>query len=316
MRPMRLVLLPILAASLVPLGAAPSGVTFEKGDNQIEVRIDGKPFTTYFFAPDLPRPFFHPVRAADGRVVTRGYPMLKDVPAEAKDRDHPHHRSLWFTHGDVDGVDYWGEAGKVPGRIVHRSVDQMKEGKRGVLALTREWIDNTGHVVLTEKETVTFQGDATRRSIDFDIVLQPKEREVVFRDTKEGSFAIRLATPLKERNGGTITNSRGAVGESNTWGKPAEWVDYTGELEGSKVGVAILNHPASFRHPTTWHVRAYGLFAANPFGLRDFTGDKSKDGSHRLAPGQTLRFRYRVLVHPGTTAQIADEYKRYLAEVK
>ncbi|PYV19327.1 MAG: hypothetical protein DMG07_02115 [Acidobacteria bacterium] len=305
----------LVAARVHP---ASTGVTFEKGDNRIDVNIDGKPFTTYYYASDLPRPFFHPVRAADGRVVTRGFPMIADAPGEAKDRDHPHHRALWFTHGDVDGVDYWGEAAKVQGRIVHRSIDTLSAGKRGVLAVTRDWIDNTGRKTLVEKEEVAFQGDATRRIVDFRIDLRPAEGAVVFRDTKEGSFAIRLATPLKEQNGGAITSSRGAVGEKNCWGKPADWVDYSGTLDGAKLGVAIMDHPASFRHPTTWHVRAYGLFAANPFGLRDFTGDKAADGSHRLEPGKHLVLRYRVLVHPGSTAEanIAAEYQRYLQEVK
>src|SRR5262249_29930837 len=100
--------------------------------------------------------------------------------------------------------------------------------------------------------------------------------------------------------------------------KPADWVDYSGTLEGEKLGVAILDHPSSFRHPTTWHVRAYGLFAANPFGLRDFTGDKSQDGSYKLEMGKHLVLSYRVLIHPGdvATANIAEEYKRYVAEVK
>jgi hypothetical protein len=308
-----------LALAAAPLHPASDGVTFQKGDNTIDVMIDGKPFTTYYHAADLPRPFFHPLRSAGGRVITRGFPMIKDAPAEAKDRDHPHHRSFWFTHGDVDGVDYWGENAKVQGRIVHRSVDSMKAGKRGVLTVTRDWIDNTGKKTLVEKEQLTFQGDASRRLIDVRIDLTPVDHAVVFRDTKEGSFSIRLATPLKEQNAtGVITNSKGAVSEKNCWGKPAEWVDYSGTLEGEKLGVAILDHPTSFRHPTTWHVRAYGLFAANPFGLRDFTGDKSQDGSYKLEMGKHLVLSYRVLIHPGdaAAANIAEEYKRYVAEVK
>jgi hypothetical protein len=307
----------VLLASALIGTSAPSGVSFVRGDNKLDITVAGKPFTTYYYGPELPRPFFHPVRAADGTVVTRGYPMIKDAPGEEKDRDHPHHRSLWFTHGDVNGVDYWGEAGKRPGRIVHRSIDKMSGGREGVLALTMDWIDDKGKKVLVQKEEVVIRGDATRRIIDFAITLTPVDSEVVFGDTKEGSFSMRLATVLKE-NGqtGTIKNSRGGVGEKQCWGKPAEWVDYSGTLDGKKLGITIFDHPSSFRHPTTWHVRAYGLFAANPFGLHDFTGDKTADGSLKLAPGKTLDLRYRVLIHPGDAAanDLPAEYKRYQQE--
>ncbi len=308
----------LLLSSVV--SSAPTGVTFQKGDNQIEVFIDGKPFTAYYFSPDLPRPYFHPLRVADGRVITRGFPMIKDVPGEERDRDHPHHRSCWFTHGDVNGVDYWSsESAKIPGHIVNRAITKVNGGKkRGVLAMQMDWIDNTGRKVMVQDEAVTFQGRGDYRIMDFDIRLTAVGQDVKFGDTKEGSFAVRLATPIKERNGGVITNSNGAVGMKNCWGKKAEWVDYSGTLSGSKAGVAIMDHPGNLRYPTTWHVRDYGLFAANPFGLREFTGDKTQDGSYLLAAGKTLRFRYRILIHPGDVAQamIAEEYKSYLKEVK
>src|SRR5262245_56853520 len=131
MRIIRLAAL-VVGLFLVTLAMRPAsqGVTFQKGEDRIDVLVDGKPFTTYYYAASQPRPFFHPLRSADGRVITRGYPMIANAPGEEKDHDHPHHRSCWFTHGDVDGVDYWGEAGKVPRRIVNRSVDMKKDGRK------------------------------------------------------------------------------------------------------------------------------------------------------------------------------------------
>lgn len=316
-------LMMVLLALLILCGSiqsAPSGVTFQKGDGRIDVLIDGKPFTAYYFAPELPRPYFHPLRLADGRVITRGFPMIKDAPGEEKDRDHPHHRSCWFTHGDLNGVDYWSaESAKIPGRIVNRSITKVKGGSsKGVLAMEMDWIDNKGNKVLIQKEEVTFRGQGENRIMDFDIRLTAIGQDAKFGDTKEGSFAVRLATPLKEKNGAVIVNSKGAVGMKNCWGKKAEWVDYSGELGGSKVGVTMMDHPGNLRYPTTWHVRDYGLFAANPFGLKDFTGDKKQDGSVVLKAGQTLRFKYRILIHPGDATQVkaAEEYKKYLNEVK
>jgi hypothetical protein len=297
----------------------PSGVTFKKGDSSIDVLIDGKPFTTYYYAPSQFKPYFHPVRAADGRIVTRHFPMEKDFPGEEKDKDHPHQRSLWFTFGDVDGVDYWAESAKVQGKIVQQSIDKLQEGKKGVIASTMDWIDNTGRKVLVHKQEVVLQGDATRRILDFTVRLTPVDRDVTFRDTKEGMFGVRLATVLKEARGtGTITNSKGGRTEKECWGKKAEWVDYSGTLEDKKVGITIMDHPDNLRHPTTWHVRAYGLFAVNPFGLRDFTGDKSQDGSHTIKRGDNLTFRYRVLIHDGDAAQagLDQEYQKYLKEAR
>jgi hypothetical protein len=87
-------------------------------------------------------------------------------------------------------------------------------------------------------------------------------------------------------------------------------------VEGQTAGVAIFDHPANPGAPTYWHSRAYGLHAANPFGVRDFTGDKSKDGSMTVKAGQTLRFRYRVVIHAGDAqaAHIADLYDRYQSQ--
>jgi hypothetical protein len=120
-------------------------------------------------------------------------------------------------------------------------------------------------------------------------------------------FAMRLKREKDEQGNGTMRNAEGLTKEKDVWGKKSPWVGYTGKLGEEAVGVAILDHPQNPRHPTYWHSRAYGLFAANPIGLRDFTRDKTKDGKLELAPGQTLRFRYRVVIHGGD-AEIAKLY--------
>jgi hypothetical protein len=87
-------------------------------------------------------------------------------------------------------------------------------------------------------------------------------------------------------------------------------------IAGKRVDVAIFDAPGSFRHPTTWHARAYGLFAANPFGLREFSGDARQDGSWTVPEGKTATFRYRVLIHEGEfgTADISAAYAQYASE--
>ena len=105
-------------------------------------------------------------------------------------------------------------------------------------------------------------------------------------------------------------NAQNKIGEKNVWGKRSEWADYSGQINGEPVGVAIFDHPSNPRHPTYWHARAYGLFATNIFGLHDFENDPARDGSLSIKPGQPLRFRFRVVIHPGdsTAAGLRNLY--------
>jgi hypothetical protein len=146
-------------------------------------------------------------------------------------------------------------------------------------------------------------------------VLKADRGPLTIGDTKEGTFAIRVAPELNSPPG-RMVNSRGGEGEPQIWGKPAEWVDYSGEIGGAPVGIAIFDHPRNFRHPTTWHARGYGLFSVNPFGLRAFTQDPKQDGSYTIPPDGALTLRYRVLIHGGDAAQahVADAYREYSHE--
>ena len=310
-------LLPLLVTAILN-----AQVMIVKMENRISVAIDGKPFTDLFFGPDVTKPYLHPLRAASGTIVTRGFPMEK-IPGEST--DHPHHRGLWFGHGDVNGFDFWANESSYKkdrlGRIAMKSVDKIANGNEsGSVETTFEWLDIPGHAILNEKRIMTFYG-GKNRIIDFDITLTPIVK-VVFGDTKEGTFAMRLAAGLetKEKNSrpdpprtGVMVNSEGKSGESECWGKRADWMDYHGELAGEQVGIAIFDHPDNPRHPAYWHTRAYGLFAANIFGLHDFLNDKKANGSMALEPGHPVRFRFRVVIHPGDEkdAHIADLYKSY-----
>jgi hypothetical protein len=291
------------------------GVVLREGAGKVEILVDGQPFTTYYFE-GYKKPIFFPLRAASGTIVTRGYPMVPDVPGEAQ--DHPHHKGLWFTHGDVNGVDFWSESNKT-GRILHRKLEVAKsDPKVGVLKSENDWVTPSSQVILKEVREVKIHSQAGVRVMDFDLKLTAASDPVKFGDTKEGSFGIRLAQPFSDKDGGRMENSRGGIGEAGCWGKPAEWVDYSTKINGETVGVAIFDHPSSFRHPTHWHARSYCLFAVNPFGLHDFYKDPTKDGSHTLKAGESLTFRYRVYIHRGTAqdAKIANQYKAYADSVR
>jgi hypothetical protein len=186
---------------------------------------------------------------------------------------------------------------------------------------TFDWLDPQGNTVVVETRRMIFSSEPSLRTIDLDINLNAVPK-VTFGDTKEGTFAIRLASSLEEdpkgapaspKRTGTMRNAAGARTEKQVWGKRSPWVDYHGEVDGEELGIAILDHPGNPRHPTYWHSRAYGLFAANPFGVRDFENDKTRDGSLTVEAGQSVRFRYRVIIHPGDaqTSAIAAQFERY-----
>ena len=312
------------ALLLAPLVCIPAlfaeTVSLNRDGDRIDVAIGGQPFTSFYFGPEATKPYLHPLRTADGTVVTRGYPMEE---IEGEQTDHRHHRGAWFSHGDVNSIDFWANEpeqrnrGMKKGIIAHRTIDSVKSGAdSGSISATFDWNDLSGRTLVSERRTMDFRRVDGNNVVDFDIVLSAESDSVKFGDTKEGTFAVRIATELEEQHfrakgiprTGTITNAHGAKTEANTWGKRSPWVDYAGTLAGKPKGIAIFDHPTNPKHPTYWHVRGYGLFAANIFGEHDFYADASRDGSITVNKGETLRFRYRVVIHQGLGGSEAIEH--------
>jgi hypothetical protein len=300
-------------------------VEFRPREHQIEVLIDGKPFTTYFVNPDVAKPYFQPLRSARGVIVTRNFPNGNVIPPEhLKDASlEPHQRPMYFGHGNIDGIDFWGEAAfpkysedTAFGRTRLREAVNVGGGaKSGSLRAVFNLEDPSGRVIAEEDQAYVFRGNRQTRTIDCEIIIKANAGSAVtMGDTKEGTFAVRLAQALSSPSG-RMVNSEGAEG-AGIWGKRADWIDYYGSVDGEPVGVAILDHPKSFRHPTYWHARPYGLAAANPFGRREFSGNPDQDGSWTIPQGRAMTFRYRVIVHDGDyrQARIAEAYRAYAAE--
>ena len=307
---LRLVLLGFFA--FCSLGAA---VAVIKTDDHIHVEVDGKPFTDFYFGPDTPKPYCHPLRSASGKIVTRSFPM-ENIGGETTTDQH--HRGVWLGYKDINGFDFWQNEfsynNKNAGKVVTKIVDSLKSGKdrgsfRGIFA----WLSPSGDSLLEETRTMIFRGDSLQRIIDVDITLKATT-DLVFGDSKDGAFSVRLAEPLIEKHSGVIVNSEGGRKMDQTWGKKASWVDYSGELNGEKIGVVLFEHPESFHHPSRWHVRDYGLLAINPFGSNAF--DKQAPVANYVLPvGRSVRMRYRIVIHPAMdVAQIAKLYREFAAE--
>jgi hypothetical protein len=275
---------------------------------RIEIRLDSDLIAEY--RTDVgAKPFLFPLTGPTGVSYTRAYPM-ESMPGE--DRDHPHQRSFWFTHGKVNDVDFWSEDNR-NGTIKEMARKTVLSGPvLARLRTTDDWLAPDGRKVCEDQRVLTVFRTQTSRVIDFEVTLKATNGKVVFGDTKEGMFGLRVASSMdvNRKKGGRIANAEGLVDEA-AWGKASAWVDYTGPIQGKTVGIAILNHPRSFRYPTTWHVRTYGLFAANPFGWHDFGMGRS--GEYTLPDGDSLWFGYRVILHAGDTAsaRVAEAFAQY-----
>ena len=312
------VLILIAAGPLCPARAADSkdGVKITRLEDRLRIEINRELFSEYHFK-DVSRPFLYPVIGPDGLPMTRDWPMKE---ANNEEHDHKHHRSLWFEHGEMNAVDFWSEEPKA-GRTVHEEFTEIKSGRdEGVIESKDKYVAPDGKVVCTDDRTIRIYNRPAERLFDFEVTVHASNGDLVFGDTKEGTMSMRLnetmrLAPNKFSKGkptGHIVNSEG-VRDGATWGKRANWVDYYGPVRGKTVGVAIFDHPQNPRHPTWWHVRDYGLFGANPFGLHDFEKKPVDAGNFTVPAGKSVTFRYRFYIHPGDEkeAKVAQRYDEY-----
>jgi hypothetical protein len=303
----------VLGTGLCALSAGAGEVAITQEGGKLRIEINGEFFADYHYK-DVSRPFLYPIMGPGHRPMTRDWPM-KETPGE--ERDHRHHRSLWWAHGDINGVDFWSESPKA-GKTVHERFIVLKNGpEAGVIRARNQLVAADGTGVATEEQEVRILNRKEDRMIDLEVTVHADQGELTFGDTKEGSMAIRLAESMrlvreKKPGLGHIVNSEG-VRDGQTWGKRAKWCDYYGPVNGEVVGVAIFDHPSNPRHPTWWHVRDYGLFAANPFGVHDFEKQPPGTGKLVVPKGQSVTFRYRFYFHRGDEKEgrVAEHYEAY-----
>jgi len=326
--------LPLLVCLAAAHSAAAAGdksplpVSIAASQHGMKVAVGDKLFAEYRTNAGG-RPVLWPLHGPTGEAMTRSNPVGEALPGEAI--DHPHHRGLWFGHESVGGFDFWHdplpeEAAKQNdrGRQVHRKFIEVEDKDAGAtLKAVVDWQSPTGEVIATDRRTFHFAATKEYRSIDFTIVLRGNDRPLVLGDIKDGTFACRVPGAMKvvAGLGGQIVNSTG-LRDEQCWGQPAEWVDYSGPAstvanEKTVLGIAMLSHPSNFRPQPRWHVRNYGLFAANPFGERQFPPlEHGKQGAVTLGVGDSLTLRFRVILHQGdeTFGRIAEHFQRYAAE--
>lgn len=306
---------------------------------RIDVFVDGRLFTAYQWPDQVYKPVLYPIISAGGSTVTRGFPL---EVRENERNDHRHQVGNWLNYGNVNGYDFWGNGHtgeRLPkgGEIKHVGIEKISGGDgSGQLVTRSSWVNPSEHELLAERTTFHFIARDSIRIIDRITTVRATGSETVrFEDTKEGMFGLRVTSALelpsedkviltdasgnprseKQKNEmatGNYRSSEGITG-ADVWGTRARWMDLSGTIGNEKVSVIICDHPKNISYPTWWHARGYGLLSANPLGARDFTKGQ-QELNYSLSPGDSLTFRYRIIVHSGkqlSTAAIdtlADEF--------
>ena len=282
---------------------------------RVKVDIGGAHFTSYHYSPQWVRPFLHPLNGPHGVSLTRHWPIKKGVKGEH--RDHPHHKSVWVAYGECGNVDNWSEE---PGHGAqrHDAFLALEEGPvMGRIRARNMWCKPNGKKQFEEIREMRFYAlPEGLRLFDIDVTFRMTEGAVTFRDTKEGGLlSVRVASTMDVRHGGRIENAYGGIDEGETWGKPSPWCDYSGDVEGHRVGLAVFDHASNPRYPTQWHVRDYGLMTANCFAWRHYCPEAKRRGDMIFKKGQQTTWRYRVYCHKGDArrGRVAQHFLSYVA---
>ncbi|MEX2403051.1 MAG: PmoA family protein [Balneolales bacterium] len=285
----------------------------KEDQSKVDVYFGGELFTSYLYSGSYKKPVLYPLNTVNGTPVTRGYPL---APRVGEQEDHPHQFGLWLNYGDVNGLDFWNNSDARPaenrsqyGTIYHKAIDHIHSGDdQGELSVTMEWQGPDGEVLLEENTTFIFRETEHTRSVDRKTTLHAVNQEVSLKDNKEGMIGIRMARELEhpDQNGdatGMYKSSEGLSG-NDVWGTRAKWMNLSGRINDENVSVAILDHPDNVGYPTYWHARGYGLFAANPLGMKEMSGGK-EELNYGLQTGESITFNYRIIIYSGE--KVLDE---------
>jgi hypothetical protein len=267
-------------------------------DHQVAFEIDRIERLRWHFGPSYPRPFFYPLRGPSGTSLTRmGHPGAPD---------HDHHRSIWFAHYKVLGIDFWSE--RTPARIRQKQwLCYQDSDAEASMAVTLGWYDGHDPKELMEQQLVVGvrPGPEGETFLELQSTFTPTAESIELGKTNFGIFAVRVAKNISEHfGGGTLTSSAGATGERAIFGKPASWMDYSGPV--SKIGIegiTYFDHPGNPGHPVKWHVREDGWMGAS----------LCMDGPQTITRKKPLVVRYLLHAHrgpvnPASAAHVAKAF--------
>lgn len=257
-------------------------------DDQVSLRIDGIERTRWHFGSPYPRPFFYPLLAPNGHSVTRmGHPGASN---------HDHHRSVWFAHSDLLGHDFWSENGGT--RIAQPQWYAYQDGNdHAVMGVALHWLD--GHdprpLLQSEMTAAIAPLDEHRWTLELQLTLRADAEGIEFRKSNFGLLGVRVAKSISAHFGaGTITGADGRQDESELFGQPNRWLDYSGPVAAGSpdplmAGITVMDHPTNHAHAAHWHVRRDGWIGPS----------LSRHDAVLVPPDRPLVMRYLLLIHDG-----------------
>lgn len=278
---------------------AQTKIIAQKFNSKIDVLINNNLFTSYIFSQDEKYPFFFPVNGPSNASVT-----------SMRNSNYPHHSSLFFGCDKVNGGNYWQE-GLERGQIISLRADIIESGSDKVVIQDEcIWRRPNANSPVKDIRKITITAPSKEvYQIDFDITMEMLI-DVTIDKTNHSLFSGRMDADLAVINGGTMINANGEKGEKETFGKKSPWIDFYGNRGNKVEGMAILQHPSNEWYPSPWFTRDYGFFSPTPM----YWPQNDKETS--LKKGQTIKLKYRVLVHSGdtATAKIAEQFEKYKSE--
>src|SRR6266850_2067179 len=300
---------------------------------KVEVLYDGKLLTGYCYFDSTEKPVLFPIKTLSGITVTRGFPI---APRAGERVDHPHHVGLWFNYESVNGLDFWNNSTAISperkhlyGSIRHQKILSSKaEPDKAELVTLSHWVDPDGKVLVEETTRFVFTRHGTALIIDRGCTLKAVADEVLFKDVKDGMLGLRVTremempstqedkfvdahgniTAVKKLDNSNVTgmyvNREGIKGD-DAWSTRSRWTCLNGKNNGENISIAMIDYPGNPGYPTYWHVRGYGLFAANPLGQKVFSGGK-EELNFKLLKDQSADFKYRVIIQEGNILSAPD----------
>jgi hypothetical protein len=266
----------------------------------ISFQLDGRELTACHFDSADRRVFWYPVRSSRDVSLTRmGHPH--------DPLTHSHHNSVWISHADVDGVNFWGDSGKSLGQIANMEISREgyeDSNEFAAMRMVNYWKGEDGRVMLIEKRRTEVRPLDGAKSwlmiVDIDFAA-PAKTTTTFKPSGFGLMAVRMAKSIGVHDGGgRILNSEGLVNEKAMFRLPTRWCDYSGRITNDAdgfAGIALLNHPINPQNPTPYHVRDDGWMGAC----------LNLESAIEVGEGKKLRLRYALWVHDGVTTQQRTE---------
>ncbi len=284
-------------------------VAFEEQLNKLIITIGGKAFAHYVYEDEnTSRPYFAHIKTPSGIQATRNHPPVKGVDA----MDHrTYHPGIWLAFGDISGQDYWRMKAKVK---YDGFVEKARGGPgKGSFAVRYNYMTEDGkEIVCSEICRQTILVRPAGYLVIYESKFSSDEHDFYFGEQDEMGLGFRVNTKISVKLGnGHITNAEGLKDEKQVRKKESDWCDYSGVIDGTRIGMMMMPDPKNNRR-SWWHARNFGFMAGNFFGH-----DKGKNPTH-VKKGEKFHVGYGVLIYSapaGAKVDLKAAYDDYVLQV-